>query len=123
MRKELIVIVLASFAGMAYAADKPAMDKAPMATKPAAAPAQAAKPSPVADSGKATTPAKPMPTQSAKVEGSAGVNMPMPPEAAEPVAKPKAKARKRLPRGDLSHCLELKDNAAIIKCSESHRKK
>ena len=29
---------------------------------------------------------------------------------------------KRLPRGDLRHCLELKDNQAIIRCAETTRK-
>ena len=29
---------------------------------------------------------------------------------------------KRLPKGDLRHCLELKDPAAIIRCTETGRK-
>lgn len=29
---------------------------------------------------------------------------------------------KRLPRGDIRHCLDLKTNAAIIRCSETGRK-
>lgn len=29
---------------------------------------------------------------------------------------------KRLPRGDLRHCLELEDNMAIIRCAETLRK-
>jgi hypothetical protein len=28
---------------------------------------------------------------------------------------------RRLPTGDLRHCLELKDNAEIIKCAETRR--
>jgi hypothetical protein len=54
------------------------------------------------------------------------------PEAATTVAekaapaKPKrhrtAKKVKRLPRGDLRECLELKDNKAIIACSEQRKK-
>ncbi|MBK6742685.1 MAG: hypothetical protein IPG66_06755 [Hydrogenophilales bacterium] len=28
---------------------------------------------------------------------------------------------KRLPRGDMRHCLELKGNAAIIKCAETRK--
>jgi hypothetical protein len=42
-------------------------------------------------------------------------------EAAPSSPMPKARARKRLPRGDLRHCLGLKDNAAIIKCSEQRK--
>lgn len=38
--------------------------------------------------------------------------------AQEPVKSYKRKV-KRLPRGDLRNCLELKDNAAIIKCAET----
>jgi hypothetical protein len=41
-------------------------------------------------------------------------------------AKPKrhraARKAKHLPRGDLRQCLELKDNKAIIACSEERRK-
>lgn len=35
--------------------------------------------------------------------------------------KPKAHPRKarHLPRGDMRHCLELKDNEMIIKCAET----
>jgi hypothetical protein len=40
-------------------------------------------------------------------------------------AKPKhhraAGKAKRLPRGDLRRCLELKDNMAIIQCAENRR--
>ena len=31
-------------------------------------------------------------------------------------------AKKRLPRGDIRHCLDLKTDAAIIRCSETGRK-
>ena len=47
-------------------------------------------------------------------------------EAAAPAepAKPMRHTRiKRLPRGDLRHCLDLKENEAIIRCSETGRKK
>jgi len=30
---------------------------------------------------------------------------------------------KRLPGGDMRHCLDLKTSAAIIRCSETRRKK
>ena len=30
---------------------------------------------------------------------------------------------KRLPSGDIRHCLDLKTNADIIRCSEIHRRK
>lgn len=47
-------------------------------------------------------------------------------EAAAP-AKAKAKAAKRkparLPHGDLRHCLELGNNAAIIRCAEKPAKR
>ena len=43
-------------------------------------------------------------------------------DAAEP-ARGKWHKPKRLPRGDLRHCLELEDNMAIIRCAEGWRKK
>lgn len=47
-------------------------------------------------------------------------------EVAKDTAQP-AKAMhhrtRRLPRGDLRHCLDLKDNAAIIACSEKRQKR
>lgn len=42
--------------------------------------------------------------------------------SAEP-AKTMHHRTKRLPRGDLRKCLDLKDNAAIIRCAETGRKK
>lgn len=40
-------------------------------------------------------------------------------------AKPRhhrhARKAKRLPRGDLRHCLELKDNKAVIACAEARK--
>lgn len=98
MRKGLIMIVLVSLAGMAFAADKPAEGKPPIAAK-----------------------AAPSPAQPSTATAAAEVAKPAPAEVAEPAAKPKVKARKRLPRGDMRHCLELKDNAAIIKCSEKRK--
>ncbi|MEW6677749.1 MAG: hypothetical protein AB1421_07495 [Pseudomonadota bacterium] len=41
---------------------------------------------------------------------------------AQPVMKKHHKAR-RLPSGDLRHCLDLKDNKAIIACSEKRKKR
>jgi len=41
-----------------------------------------------------------------------------------PDARPAARAqgkRRALPRGDLRHCLAMKDNKAIIRCAESRR--
>jgi hypothetical protein len=45
-------------------------------------------------------------------------------EQAAPAKPAKAKRHKvrHLPRGDLRSCLELKDNKAIIACSEKRRK-
>jgi hypothetical protein len=40
---------------------------------------------------------------------------------AKPARMQRHKA-KRLPRGDLRHCLELEDGKAIIRCSETGRK-
>lgn len=41
-------------------------------------------------------------------------------------AKPRhhrhARKAKRLPRGDLRHCLDLKDNKAVIACAEARKK-
>ena len=41
-------------------------------------------------------------------------------------AKPRhhrhARKAKRLPRGDLRHCLDLKDNTAVIACAEQRKK-
>lgn len=34
-----------------------------------------------------------------------------------------ARAPKRLPAGDMRHCLDLKSNAAIIRCAETRRKR
>ena len=50
---------------------------------------------------------------------------PMAKEATAPAAPAKTMHHrtKRLPRGDLRHCLDLKDNEAIIRCSETGRKK
>ena len=56
-----------------------------------------------------------------------------PPKPSEPVnaaatpakamhAKSSKQKVRRLPRGDLRFCLELKDNEAIIRCSETGRK-
>lgn len=50
-----------------------------------------------------------VPAEAAAVAGKAA--------AAKPRQRHAGKAR-RLPRGDLRHCLELKDNKAIIACSE-----
>ena len=54
---------------------------------------------------------------------------PQPEAATAPeTSKPVRSARrtwhkpKRLPRGDLRHCLELKGREAIIRCAESRRK-
>jgi hypothetical protein len=130
MRKGLIVFMLASVAGMAYAADKPAEVKA-AAPKVASAPATA---TPAEKGAKGATTQKPAlptpapapaPAQTAAPAKSAAMPVPAPAaqEAAPPAPKPKArmKAHKRLPRGDMRHCLELKDNAAIIKCSEQRK--
>lgn len=46
-----------------------------------------------------------------------------PAPAAAPAAKPMRHKARHLPRGDLRHCLELKDNDAIIRCAETGRKK
>lgn len=43
-------------------------------------------------------------------------------ETAKP-AKTMHHRTKRLPRGDLRKCLDLKDNEAIIRCAETGRKK
>lgn len=43
------------------------------------------------------------------------------PAKAMPAKSSKHKVR-RLPRGDLRYCLELKDNEAIIRCAETGRK-
>lgn len=50
---------------------------------------------------------------------------PMAKEATAPVepAKTMPHRTKRLPRGDLRKCLDLKDNEAIIRCAETGRKK
>ncbi len=42
------------------------------------------------------------------------------PERARPVSS--RWAPKRLPRGDLRHCLELQDNDTIIRCAEKLRR-
>ncbi len=108
MRKGLIMFMLAALAGMASAADKPADVKTPMAPKAATTPAPTPAPAPTATAVPAKTTALPAPA-------------PAPAEVAPPAPNSKAKARKRLPRGDMRHCLELKDNAAIIKCSEQRK--
>jgi hypothetical protein len=52
---------------------------------------------------------KPMPTPAPNVV-----------EQAEPApARSHTRKHRRLPRGDLRACLDLKDNAAIIKCAET----
>jgi|GEM_PF-2204230 len=43
-----------------------------------------------------------------------------PPARARPISS--RWAPKRLPRGDLRHCLELQDNDAIIRCAEKLRR-
>ena len=43
--------------------------------------------------------------------------IPKPAKGSKHYSKPK-----RLPKGDLRHCLELKDSAAIIRCTETGRK-
>jgi hypothetical protein len=51
------------------------------------------------------------------------------PEAAAASASEAAPSRmaghvaRRLPRGDIRHCLDMESNAAIIRCSETRRRK
>lgn len=42
------------------------------------------------------------------------------PASAKPAMAKRYKAR-HLPKGDLRHCLDLKDSRAIIRCSETRR--
>ena len=59
-----------------------------------------------------------------KEEGSAPAEAVRPAAQAKPVhVRQQRSHARRLPRGDLRHCLELKDSKAIIRCSETGRKR
>jgi hypothetical protein len=98
MKPWMITLPFLFAAGLATAAD-PAPKAAPAAKPEAAAPAP-----------KAEAAAAP------KIE--AATEQPAP---AKPAMAKRHKAR-HLPKGDLRKCLELKDNKAIIACSEKQRK-
>lgn len=61
-----------------------------------------------------------MPAPAAQSEATMAKEAAAPAEPAKPMRQHRTK---RLPRGDLRHCLDLKDNEAIIRCSETGRKK
>ena len=60
-----------------------------------------------------------MPVPAAKPEAAMATETAKPAEAAPPMRH----KTKRLPRGDLRKCLDLKDDMAIIRCAETGRKK
>jgi hypothetical protein len=101
MKTWLITFPLLCAVGIATA-----QDKAPApAARPEAAATTATAPAATAPAATATAPvaAKPIPRKVAR-------------------HKVKHHKAKRLPRGDLRECLDSKDNAAIIRCSETARK-
>src|SRR5512139_1766305 len=96
--------------------------------KPAATPAERA----AARSQSAATPDEPVATPATPAATPDKAQAPAKaktPAKAQAPAKAKSKTRigkhspKSLPKGDMRHCLDLKTQAEIIRCSETQRKK